>query len=599
MNLKCFIKIFLFLIPFFPSCISWSFIKETNQLNDNENNIDYNTYNCSRDGALAGQIIIPEDDNYFKKYNNNIVIRFGGIQYSGKNSDEFEFYPDNNGCFSIPKNVVPVGSSFSLYFWDQSGLLNKRILPVYVSENANFYNVILKSHGFTSTLAQLFSEDKKQYFENTGFCGYAQGVSPVDLEGGKVTLKNNYGKSFFAKYFTVDDLPSRELNAMTQSGHFCFFNVNSCLKNEFNCNLESDNFRLQFNLRTGASYTFDVLLSAFSFSDDLFFDLNSSIFRPVEVKELVGGRSFAYSNPAKLSLKTSPNYSSVSVSNKLKNELVYFPLGNDLLTIDYKLPYEKSGRFYILKMNSEFYTRNLLNLKEDYQPGQVYVDKLSPVILKIFNPNLMKENQEYLNPLKTQDLGSVFLGLNLQGTIRSDKISVFLRDFSGNNNIKFFSVENKFVNDLVGFFYNVPIGFYQLFVINNQNNFIIYTALIQSVPNKTQVIIDEINKDEDIKSADVEFDSSLVYIVNSNWKNNENFVQSYDYELDNYWNNDIIKKLTANLYLSYLEGSYEGFNNLFNRVNVNDLCLIPNKDPDQIDESLPLDFLYRDEKSDT
>ncbi|WP_186646544.1 hypothetical protein [Fluviispira vulneris] len=570
----------------------------------NEGNINQNPYQkenlCPRIGALSGQITIPEDENYFKKYSNNIIIRIGGIQYTGAESYSFEFYPDNNGCFSIPKNFVPSGSSFSLYFWDQSGQLNKRILPVYVADVPNYYNVILKTHAYTAALAELFSEDKKQHFENTGMCGYIDGVNPIHISGSQAYLQNNYGKIFTAKYFTADDLPSRELSAMTQSGHFCFFNVNTCSNDEMQCNLESDNYKLNITLQNGEKFSFDLLLSPFSFSDDLLFDLKTSIFRPVNIKELSGGQSISYKNSTNLSLKTSPNYSSVQISNEMKNQLVYFPLGNDLLTIDYKLPFEKKGQFFILKTNAELYTKNLLSLQAEYKPGQIYVDKTSPLLLKIFNPNFIKDNKEYLNPLMTQDLGGSFLALKLNENFSANNVSVFLRDFKGNSNFDFFSIKNKFNNDLMGFFYNIPPGFYQLFVVDNMTQLIIYTTLVQSVPNKTQVIIDEINLEKVLQQSDeIAFDPNMVYIVNSNWNDNDNYLQHADVNFDIYGNSEILESIFLNSYNAYLNGSDFGFNNLFNRVNIDDLCKINNDKVEQLNKKSPLDFLFADDKGDS
>ncbi|BBH51734.1 hypothetical protein [Fluviispira sanaruensis] len=593
MKLKYFTQI-LFLFTFSSQGLEvFSLIK-------NEENILQNDNICPRIGALSGQIMIPEDLNYFKKYSNNIIIRIGGIQYTGAESYSFEFYPDNNGCFSIPKNFVPAGSSFSLYFWDQSGQLNKRILPVYVADVPNYYNVILKTHAYTTALAELFSEDKKQHFENTGMCGYIDGVNPIDISGSQAYLQNNYGKVFTAKYFTADDLPSRELSAMTQSGHFCFFNVNTCSNDEQQCNLESDNYKLNIYLQNGENFNFDLLLSPFSFSDDLLFDLKTSIFRPVNIKELAGGKSMSYLNTPELSLKTSPNYSSVNISNEIKNQLVYFPLGNDLLAINYNLPFEKKGQFFILKTNAELYTKKLLSLQAEYKPGQVYVDKTSPLILKIFNPNFIKDNKEYLNPLMTQDLGGTFLALKLNENFSANNISVFLRDFAGNNYSDFFSIKNKFNNDLMGFFYNIPSGFYQLFVVDNMTQLIIYTTLVQSIPNKTQVVIDEINMDKVLQHAEeVAYDPSMVYIVNSNWNENENYLQSADVNFDFYGNNEILEQIFLNSNNSYLSGSQFGFNNLFNRISIDELCKVNDEKFNQFDTKSPLDFLFTNDQSDS
>ena len=81
------------------------------------NDISAGKKECPRVGSISGRINIFDTKYFNPDYYKNIVIRVSGINYSDPNSILYEYYPDEEGCFSI-KNNFHIGSSLLLYIWD-------------------------------------------------------------------------------------------------------------------------------------------------------------------------------------------------------------------------------------------------------------------------------------------------------------------------------------------------------------------------------------------------------------------------------------------------------------------------------------------------
>jgi hypothetical protein len=478
---------------------------------------------CPRVGSISGRIIVPENNSYITNYNNEIAIRIGGIDYSHEENKRFEYYPDEDGCFAVD-SIFPAGSSVSLYIWDKNGFLNNKVIPAYVGLKTNYYNISLSSYPYISHLSEVFTKGVKQSFASTGMCGYAIGLSPGDILGTNVSITNISGKKFTAKYYDFENIPSSANSELTESGHFCFFNLNSCGNGASSCTLSSDYYKLSFTLKNGLTRTFNLYLPSYSFSDYNYYDLNTAVYRPIEafsVKNYFGNILTSGWTPVpNFTIRTSDDYSSVNISKKQnRSDLVYFPLGDDFITLDYKMDVNQSDRFFVLKSRAEVFTDRFVSMLKGYEPGQIFVDKNAPVLLKIFEPDSLNIKQEYLSPLYKEDLGSLFLSLDLSKyKLNKNSVYAFLRDLPGTQVSTFVPVMNSDNENLNGFFYNLNPGLYQLFVVNGLNGEILFSSLVQSFANKTQVITDAIesqSEDNDGKQNG----RNQVYIVDSYSKN--------------------------------------------------------------------------------
>ncbi len=474
---------------------------------------------CPRVGSISGRIIVPENENYVSQFNNEIAIRIVGIDYSHEESKRFEYYPDKEGCFAID-NIFPVGSSVSLYIWDKQSILNNKVIPAYVGLKTNYYNISMSSQILISELSKVFSKGTVQALESTGVCGYAIGLSPGDILGTSVNITNIHGKKFTAKYYDHEDIPSIYNNELTENGHFCFFNLNSCEEGMSTCSSNSDYYKLSFFLKNGMTRSFNLYLPRYTFSDYNYYELNAAVYRPIEalsVKNYFGDLlTSSWTSVPKFNLRSSNYYSSVDISKKEnKSDLVYFPLGDDFITLNYKMESAQSDRFFILKPRAEIFTDRFVSVLKSYEPGQIFVDKKDPVLLKIFEPHSLNLKQEYLSPLYNVNLGSLFLSLGLSKYgINKNFAYVFLRDLSGEQVSSFVPIKNSDHQNINGFFYNLNPGMYQLFVVNGLNGDILFTSVVQSYANKTQVITDVIEN----VSKKYEYNQTQhnqVYVVNS------------------------------------------------------------------------------------
>lgn len=457
-----------------------------------DNNFSQSRKECPRVGAISGRVIVPENDSYVSNYSDEIAIRIGGIDYSHAENKRFEYFPDKEGCFAVD-NIFPAGSSVSLYVWDKNGVLNNKVVSAYVGLKTNYYNISLSSYSYVSHLSEVFTQGVKQSFANTGLCGYAIGLAPGDILGTTVNIVNTQGKKFFAKYYDFENIPSSSMKYLTENGHFCFFNLNSCENEKSSCDSNSDYYKLSFSLKNGLTRTFNVYLPPYSFSDHNYYDLNTAVYRPIEAFSM---KSYfddfltsSWTSVPNFILKTSDDYSSVNVSKNGK-ELVYFPLGDDFITLNYRTESNQSDRFFVLKPRAELLTDRLTSVLKEYEPGQIFVDQNDPILLKIFEPDSLNIKKEYLSPLYKADFGSLFLSLDLSKyKINKNSAYAFLRDLSGKQISSFVPIINSDNNNLNGFFYDLNPGLYQLFVVNSLNGEILLSSLVQSFANKTQVIM--------------------------------------------------------------------------------------------------------------
>lgn len=557
------------------------------QLPNIENELSLQNGECPRLGAISGRLIVPEENNNLIHYD-DIAIRLAGIDYSNEENKQFEYYPNENGCFVI-NSPLPVGTTISLLVWDKKGLLYSKIVPVYVGSKSNYYNIILNSYHYVSNLSE-YSTGKKQLFENSGMCGYAIGLSLNDMFGVNVSLVNSQGKEFTPKYYKYHDMISADdniLNKLAGSGRFCFFNVNPCSNDDTLCSLNSDYYKLIFSLKDGSKRTFNLFLYANTFSNYNYYDLASSIYRPIKflsVKNYFGNNlesDWSYDD-LKLYYKTSEDYAeSIYLNSNNENKLIYFPFGDDFVNINYKMAINQEDRYFILKPRAEIFSERLFASLKEYEPGQIYVDRASPIFLKIFNPSSLENKEEFLSPIFNKDVGSVFLSLDISNyAIGSDEVSVNLVDYQGRQNYSFNSIQSTNTNSLSGFFYNLKPGMYQLYVVDNLEGSILYSSIVQSIANKTQIITESIENSNDDENINILEDQT--YIVNSNYQvvnnhamnfinNEENSNLNFSIDEVKLEDNNVVNEIKRDIESLRQEGNFFR-KNIFNSVSSETLC---------------------------
>lgn len=535
---------------------------------------------CSRVGSISGRLIVPEDSAYLQNNFQDIAIRLGGIDYSQIENQHLEFYPDGNGCFSID-SVLPEGSSITLIIWDKKGFLSKKLLQAYVGTQANYYNIYLSSYFVISSFSEVLTKEK-QHFENAGLCGYAVGLWPEDIKGGSVDLLSTSGESYKASYFDRGEIPSLNQTEFSENGHFCFFNVKSCNSSEFLCSNQSDFYNLNFKLKNGTSRTFQIYLPPSYFSDFNFFDLNISVIRPAKILTLNNNSLSLDLNenlwntpkiPFYLSLHNAietlqnNNQSYLNYSQYLNNgdlESLNIPLNDDFVTVHYSTNPRNMDKFFTLIPSAEIFTERIASIINNYEPGQVFVDKKSPLLIRLIEPSLINIDNQFLQPLYDLNFGSLFLNLDMSKlNLSANSVSVYLSDLFGVKKYNFNQINNIYHNFLSGFVYKIDPGIFQLFVIDNISNSILYSSIIQSLPNKTQVIADVLGKkDLHVDEENVESFQNLVYTINTYdqnriLENDEEIILSGQQE---------IKNLRSEV--NFIK------NNIFNQYTSEQLCSI-------------------------
>jgi hypothetical protein len=508
---------------------------------------------CPRVGSISGRIQIFDTKYFNPEYYKNIVIRVSGINYSNPNSILYEYYPDEEGCFSI-KNNFHIGSSLLLYIWDTNSKYYYKTINAYVGLKTNYYDisiipfedVIYTSDAFDKKINEnmepynsdndeVQTESSTQSLNNAGMCGYAVGMSPGDILGTKIMIENSKGKKFKAKYYNHNNLPSSNFKKLSMSGHFCVFNLNSCDENESNCS-DNANYKINFNLKNGESKSFDIIIPDRTFSDNSIFDLKAAVYRPLDFYAIKDFNSNVWDKTSDVEVNMTNNLTN---NDSLKG-LQYFPVGDDIVKLNYKTSATESDRYFKLIPTSELFTSDMF--KYEYHPGMEFVDKKNIINIRVFDPNALNLNKEYLAPLYNTNTGSTFFSLDLSRyntQINSVKLeirnvygalvrssvsrnhyrnevydsSINENDFSANglNDLKIINSNQNYLN---GFIYNLKPGYYQIFLVDKKSNGkeeILFTNLVQSFPNKTQVITDSVEPSPNKNS-----NNDKAYVIASN-----------------------------------------------------------------------------------
>ena len=407
--------------------------------------------------------------------------------------------------FTLFENTFTLGSSLNLIFWDRNGILNKRALPVSVSKSANFYSVFLEKSLVTTNLAYAFGLN--QDMTKAGLCGKIVGLTDVEILGSEVSLtENNTNNVFQSYYFDENYLPNLNQNYLSGNGEFCFFNVNSTTNSSL--------YTLRMKMNDGSFKSFFVYLPPYTFSTSINFDAKSALFKQVQMYSWQYEKSKYYDLSYKddyinwhftngVYFTTTPDYSPILYDKKTQNNGMYFPLGDEFLNINYGFN-QSDSHFFVFQPRSALFSKKYLKTISDVKNGETFVDKTSPLVLKIFNPNMLV-GKEYnkIAPLFNKNFGSVFLNLDTSDYIfDKNQIKIYLKDISGNEVSTFYKIDSlKDKTEISGLFYNIPVGLYQVFVtvpkeFSNCDNCtsynlkekLLWSSLVKSDVNKTQVI---------------------------------------------------------------------------------------------------------------
>lgn len=416
---------------------------------------------------LEGKVIVPADVDP-----SSLVVQTLGLPAS----EPFQVSPDHQGYFRF-EHAFPVGSSVALLVWDPNGVLNKQIFYAYVSPRNGLYSVYLEKVSFIDNIARSFNTT--QSLVSAGLCGQVTGLQTSDLQGSKVSLiSSNQRKQFTPSYFNQDNLPDQYQSFLSASGYFCFFNVQS--------DDSSMDYTLSVDMKNGATRSFHVVLPLGTFSNNLTFDAQTRLYRPVKIFSWNKEDPHGWSLVENASLKTSDDYGHILIA-KEKSDLVYFPVGEEFLTLHYGSKENIEDRLFVLQPRSALFNRNILTSIKQYEPGQTYVDSTDPVVLKTLDPS----DRDWLgSQTYGANLGSAFVAADCSEWATScDQLSFSLLSLSGESFGQFELSSSQQSNSqfVSGFFRNLPVGQYQLAVTNPQGQ-LMWTSIVQSKPNKTQVI---------------------------------------------------------------------------------------------------------------
>lgn len=427
---------------------------------------------------LEGSIVVPNGIDP-----TSIFVQVIGLNSNDKLTSQWIRQVDATGYFSF-NNVFPAGSSVTLMIWDSEGLLDKRYLSAAVTKKGGLYSIALNRSSFTRDLSRTFSQEQDAML--AGLCGQVVGAPANEIEGSHISLNEMFGNlAFQANYFDQNNLPAPTQDHLAANGYFCVFNAASSNNLFF--------YSVSVQLRNGEVRSFKVFLPPTSFINDIELDVKSALYRPIKSFAWQGDNTKAQTNWQEMNqiqLTTSADYSPILVK---KRDPIFFPLGEEFLTIEYNTNNKEwKDQFFILQSRTDLFNQNILNaMPENYTPGQVYVDTLNPIVLKIFDPTNLNGASNFLEPLHANTLGSAFVHLDLsEFGIEKNSISVFLRNLTGETVSQFqpIALSNaSSENEMSGFFYFVPPGLYQLYVTDLSQN-VLWTQIVQSFPNKTQVL---------------------------------------------------------------------------------------------------------------
>lgn len=547
-------------------------------------------------GKIEGNIIVPDGIDP-----SSVVIQVGAVNKFNLTSEDFYTTADKSGHF-IFENTFPVGSSLNLVFWDKLGLLNKRTLPVYVSKYSGTYSVYLEKTSVTTDIALAFGD--AQDYTKAGLCGKITGLTGAQIAGSEVFLQeNSTGSIYTAKYFNELNLPSLSQNYLSENGNFCFFNV-----------VSSDNsylYSLGLKLNDGSFKTFFVYLPSYTFNSFMEFDAQSAVFRPVQfyswnhtsnnLYNISGNSETIDWHPIyDINFSTSYDFASTNYNKNSQNDTIYFPLGDEFLNINYNFSNDTESRYFIFQPRSALFNKDLLTVaSSNFSPGQSYVDKNDPLILKVFDPKVLKrENSNYIAPMLNTNYGSAFFNFDATDfPFEKKEIKITLKNISGEEVSIFQPLKNiSERKEISGFFYNIPQGLFQLFVTVptnvahcdncttiNTNEKLLWTALVESLANKTQILTNmSDNKIVIENKLSAQEKISNVYVTNPqefHEKLNEN---NFLFE-DNYGENIVKQIFPAIPTLDYLIE-----HSLFYNTDENKLCALQNS------RKIPYENLYMD-----
>lgn len=419
-------------------------------------------------GSLEGRVIVPSDVDP-----SSVVIQTLGMPQN----TPLQTSPDAQGYFHFD-HIFPVGSSVTLMAWDPNGVLNRQMFFAYVSPNGGTYHLYLEKNSFVQSLSQSFG--LQQNLVSSGVCGQVTGLSEQEIQGSYVTLQeNNTTNEYQASYFNESNLPAREQNFLAALGYFCFFNVPNTT-NAFD-------YTLSVHLKNSLVRSFHLSLPPYTFANNLIFDVQTALYRPAKMFSWKSDDATGWDLVPKGSLATSQDYAQVKISSD-QNDLIYFPVGEEFLTMTYGLNSQSADRFFVLQPRSSLFNRDILASIKQYEPGQTYVDPLNPVVVKILDPKSLA--QQDLNQSYGQNQGALFLNFDFSDfNVTKNNLVIQLNQLSGESISNFVEQQNVNENNkqISGFFHNLPAGSYQL-VIKDERGQLLWTSIVRSMPNKIQVL---------------------------------------------------------------------------------------------------------------
>ena len=472
--------------------ITNSFLMSLEKKHDEKTTLKY--------GTIHGQLYIPQGIDPA-----SIVVQVGAIRDFNQTSEDFYTTPDANGRFSFD-NTFSVGSSLNLVIWDRNGQLNKRVFPVYVSKIPGTYHIYLQKSSYTAALSSSYGST--QDFTKSGVCGHMSGLTKEEIIGAHVTVSDMSGKNNYpANYFDKNGYPNIAQRSLAKNGSFCVFNIDN--------NDNSFQYYVHLQLQNGGYKTFSVYLPPYTFADNIEFDARAALFRPMKIfawdnlnnslfKIASTRDSFDWKPVYNSSISTSVDYSSIQLTDNKSNEPIYFPLNDEFLNINYSFDPTEENHFFVYQPRSALFTRDILKSIKTFEPGRAYIAKDDPFVLKVFDPRtIIGDNIRLLTPLYNNNFGSLYVNID-SSDFRFDKkyLKLSLKDISGADVSNFYPMTNGVgKEELSGFFYNIPIGIYQLFLTVqsdkshcdncttiNKNEKLLWSSLVESIANKTQVL---------------------------------------------------------------------------------------------------------------
>jgi len=427
-------------------------------------------------GQLYGHISLPNNSGF-----ESIMVQVLGAHQK----DPFIYYtsPDQNGYFNL-NGILPADSTVQLYISDQKGKLTPTLVSAYVSpsniQNVGIYEIVMHDESFTQDLSILHHQ--KHDFTHTGLCGILISSYPDDSKNAKIFAYDRISKQ--AVSFDGQTIDS--------NGRFCFFNLDSPSG--------SDMYDFVVRSQNSIEKTFSFYLPRSTFLYDAEFDIDAALYRPVQSYSLK--QDFDYGPSARwkrlntINLATSEDYGFINYNpENLDNNLVYFPLSNELLEASYFLNGESSDHFFTLVPRTKLFQNANILFSEKTLSDHVYVDLENVFPIKfVTEGELLNFNYNLYYQTWNDKFGSVFVNIDLSQFNLKNRHDVWLnlRNISGQDVGVFqelvLDVENQ---SLSGFFFNLLPGRYQLFLTNSSGE-LLWTYEVRSYPNRVQVLASDL-----------------------------------------------------------------------------------------------------------